>query len=651
MSRVVVDKVKKSIWAGVITFIFIGAGLAFLAKPASAANTQWYLYTPGTETVSYVDFMDTNACGANNDDSIDAYTYTGNVNSGNNLCVNFTANIPSASSTADQVFEYQSSTSVTMSPYTISLTSDNQIQTTSGTSGGIRIAIATSSVDMRWDPTVTGATCSGTAVTNNKISASCTASGFEGDNSVAVIPVTNNFVVGDWVRISGLKFKDFNQAVAPASQRLRLYTGGQSDITAVGGELDTKQIGIKGILTSDTADVQQSNKFATDPSSISSSPVFSFKLSPGGGGSLGGQGGEDVTITQLKITLSGVRGIISSDITNATIYRDFNANGIIDASETSYTVGGTGAVSISGSSGTITFEDDFSATTTQNYILTADITGIGPEDEISFSFVPSASTISTLGGTSNQTNLGVSGSSNRSYHINIFGRGGGGGILPIGVSANISVATTTGGTFVTPGEEIGGEPGFLAPTASNFSKNQWTDDSYAFTSDEQRAYSSTYNNLEDYGNFNFSIPSGVIIDGIEVKLEASAAPAGGNIGVELGYDSGNATTTTGTTTPALTTSDTIYEMGGPTYTWGRSWAIDDFSNANFRVRVQSKTSGGNTIYIDAIQAKVYYHTTGGGGGGGECVDCLIYAPPERKNFLANLYEAFKGLMELLGRVI
>jgi hypothetical protein len=119
----------------------------------------------------------------------------------------------------------------------------------------------------------------------------------------------------------------------------------------------------------------------------------------------------------------------------------------------------------------------------------------------------------------------------------------------------------------------------------------------------------------DYHTLTFNVPAGDTITGIAVKLEASASQAGGTFGVELSWDGGSTVTTNGKATPALTTSDAVYTLGGSSDTWGRSWSASEFSNANFRARVTGNPSN-NTVRLDALQVRVYHQATGGGAGGG-----------------------------------
>jgi murein tripeptide amidase MpaA len=95
-------------------------------------------------------------------------------------------------------------------------------------------------------------------------------------------------------------------------------------------------------------------------------------------------------------------------------------------------------------------------------------------------------------------------------------------------------------------------------------------------------------------NFGFSVPAGSSIQGIEVKLNSRVDSTTGTprFCVQLSWN-GGASWTTALTSGNLSTTETIYIVGGVTNTWGRTWTNTDFDNANFRVRlvmVASNTS-------------------------------------------------------------
>ena len=112
-----------------------------------------------------------------------------------------------------------------------------------------------------------------------------------------------------------------------------------------------------------------------------------------------------------------------------------------------------------------------------------------------------------------------------------------------------------------------------------------------------------------FKNFNLSVPAGYTIRGIEVKLSAKSTNTKCQVGVEL--RSGGTYTAQQTTAADVDGSYTTYTLGGPSDLWGASWASGDFSNANFRLRLDAIDPGSNcgaadTWSVDFMTVKVYY---------------------------------------------
>lgn len=83
-----------------------------------------------------------------------------------------------------------------------------------------------------------------------------------------------------------------------------------------------------------------------------------------------------------------------------------------------------------------------------------------------------------------------------------------------------------------------------------------------------------------------SIPAGSTVKGITVRLNAKADSTAGlpKICVQLSWN-GRTSWTTAKSTATLGTTVQAFTLGGPTDTWGRSWSVNDLTNANFRLRV------------------------------------------------------------------
>ena len=93
-----------------------------------------------------------------------------------------------------------------------------------------------------------------------------------------------------------------------------------------------------------------------------------------------------------------------------------------------------------------------------------------------------------------------------------------------------------------------------------------------------------------------------------MRLDVSAptvavSPA---ICVELSWDSGS-TWTGFKTTPALTSTQTTYLLGGPTDLWGRTWSHSEFDNGSLVVRLTDTTlAGSKNFALDWVAVNVTY---------------------------------------------
>jgi len=109
-------------------------------------------------------------------------------------------------------------------------------------------------------------------------------------------------------------------------------------------------------------------------------------------------------------------------------------------------------------------------------------------------------------------------------------------------------------------------------------------------------------------NYNFNIPTLTAVQGIQVMLNAkvSSTSSSPKICIQISWDGGT-TWTTAKSTRTLTTTNAAYTLGTTTDTWGHTWAIGNFSNANFRVRViDVASSTARTFSLDSIAVNVTY---------------------------------------------
>jgi len=153
----------------------------------------------------------------------------------------------------------------------------------------------------------------------------------------------------------------------------------------------------------------------------------------------------------------------------------------------------------------------------------------------------------------------------------------------------------------------GGTPtntGYKSPAATGESYNDWTTPTNAYSSNNTYAVS-VYPQNQDYYNFSLidSIDASADIEGIEVAVEWKKSGAGS--ATLYGYLSwnGGSSWTSGISISTDSTSDVTQTMGGSANEWGRTWTRTEFSNANFRLRLDNN---GGTANVDHIQVKVYY---------------------------------------------
>ena len=111
-----------------------------------------------------------------------------------------------------------------------------------------------------------------------------------------------------------------------------------------------------------------------------------------------------------------------------------------------------------------------------------------------------------------------------------------------------------------------------------------------------------------YYNYGISIGAGCSITGIEVRLDWWLDSTAGvsSMSVELSWDGGT-TWTSAKTDTVETTSEHTATLGGSSDTWGRTWAVSEFSNANFRARLTSNSDDDlRDFLLDWVPVTVYY---------------------------------------------
>lgn len=126
-------------------------------------------------------------------------------------------------------------------------------------------------------------------------------------------------------------------------------------------------------------------------------------------------------------------------------------------------------------------------------------------------------------------------------------------------------------------------------------------------SNKNTSCSNTGKDKHQFYNFNIAGLSGTV-QGIQVRLDARADSTSGSpkICVELSYNNG-ANWTAVKQTSTLSTTEATYNLGSSSDNWGRAWALGDFSNTNFRLRVTDVASNNSRdFYLDYITVSVTY---------------------------------------------
>jgi hypothetical protein len=167
-------------------------------------------------------------------------------------------------------------------------------------------------------------------------------------------------------------------------------------------------------------------------------------------------------------------------------------------------------------------------------------------------------------------------------------------LAPSGQAAQTSSAGDNNGYQTNPTNALNDNSVFAVDTNSGSNKNTSCTD--------------TGKDKHHFFNYNFNLPPAAVIQGIQVRLDARADATGGSphICVEISGD-GGATWTTAKQTATLSGTEATYILGGAADIWGRTWAVSNFSNTNFRVRV-TDVAGNNSrdFSLDYIAVNVTY---------------------------------------------
>lgn len=361
-------------------------------------------------------------------------------------------------------------------------------------------------------------------------------------------------------------------------------------------------VGTTGSSTiSNSAGTQVSNAFNFQ--NKTNEELFAFQITPNSG---------NATVTNTVISLLGINDVSASDFSNIRLYADDDNDATYDAGDT--VLDATGVMSISGQSGSITFDADFLVTTATNYVVVADWNAPSNGSFMTVDLLTSGLTVTDADGTQD-----IYGDVDSIQHSR-SNRGGGGSSARVFDDAPVGDGEVTGGgegggdavDTNTDGDTIGpAQNDFLWPTATG--AGTWTNPTYAYDgTDGTYANTTTGSAQQIYTTFNDSVPGTDTIGGIEVKMEISGTTAAGSIDVELSWDNGSSWTSS-QNSGTLSDTDTVVIIGGSGDDWGNSWTPSQIPN--MQVRVTANPSS-NEVRIDGLQVRVHHEASGGGSGGG-----------------------------------
>jgi hypothetical protein len=112
-----------------------------------------------------------------------------------------------------------------------------------------------------------------------------------------------------------------------------------------------------------------------------------------------------------------------------------------------------------------------------------------------------------------------------------------------------------------------------------------------------------------FSGYNFSIPAGSTITGIQVRLDwwLNSVNGTNNIETELSWDGGANWTSIKTASNESTSISNSIILGAPGDTWGRTWTTSELSEANFVVRIKTNSSvSSRDFFLDWIPVTVNY---------------------------------------------
>jgi probable HAF family extracellular repeat protein len=195
-------------------------------------------------------------------------------------------------------------------------------------------------------------------------------------------------------------------------------------------------------------------------------------------------------------------------------------------------------------------------------------------------------------------------------------------------STTVTISATSGGvtrTAVLTVAPAGSNTGLRSPTANaadsggdgngfeSSAQNAHADDALSAVDTNSGSGTSTSctsasKDKHRFYNYGITLPAGVSVKGIEVRLDArvDSTSSSPKMCAQLSWD-GGATWTTTKSTATLSTSMRTFALGSATDLWGRAWMPGEFTDASFQVRiinVSSSTSRDFSLDWAAVRVHV-----------------------------------------------
>jgi hypothetical protein len=147
----------------------------------------------------------------------------------------------------------------------------------------------------------------------------------------------------------------------------------------------------------------------------------------------------------------------------------------------------------------------------------------------------------------------------------------------------------------------------VSPTNAYLSDSVYAVDNNSGTT-TSTSCTSTGRDRHDFTNFNFNLPGGATVLGVEVQLTSrvDSTSRSPRMCVQLSWD-GGVTWTTARQTAILSTARRVDVLGGTSDNWGRTWLPGELTNSNFRVRlINTASSTVRDFSLDAVAVRVTY---------------------------------------------